>query len=206
MSQKSKTFSTAHNLRLTLVILINILSMNSVFAGKQVYRYNDGGQIIYQDRPPASSQDSGHAVLSRQGVVLKSIPSREERLLLRIEREAARRKEIHDRALLATFSTEDDLVRTRDDRIGMIDGLINRLDDRIRILSDRLSIIDGRINRQEKANGKAYPSLYKERHSILRNVENAWSLIDTKTAERQSLVVKFDTDLDRYRVLKNGKL
>ena len=199
MHKVSKT-----NLLTTAVFLSCLYTSVSVAAGS-VYKYNEGGSVIYQDRPPASTQDDGHTVLNQQGVTLRSIPSRDERIRLRAEREAARREKIRDRALLATFSTEEDLIRTRDDRIGMIDGLINRLDDRIRVLSERLSIIDSRIDTQESNGGSAHESLYTERQSILRNIENAWSLVDSKAAERTSLMGKFKDDLARYRQLKANR-
>lgn len=187
-----------------LAVSLLIISSTAV-AGNSVYKYKDDGSTVYQDRPPSSKQDDGHSVLNEQGVTLKQIPSRDERLRMRAIKEAERRAEIRDRALLATFSTEEDLIRTRDDRIGMIDGLINRLDDRIRILSDRLSTIDSRIEAQETATGNARDSLYDERQSILRNIENAWSLVDAKAAERSSLMAKFKDDLVRYRQLKASR-
>lgn len=192
------------DLILVVTLLLCVFSTASIAAGS-VYKYNEGGSVIYQDRPPASSQDDGHSVLNEQGVTLRRIPSRDERLKLRAEREAARREKIRDRALLATFSTEEDLIRTRDDRIGMIDGLINRLDDRIRVLSDRLSTIDSRIDVQESNGSSANEALYTERQSILRNIENAWSLVDSKAAERTSLMSKFKDDLVRYRQLKANR-
>lgn len=170
----------------------------------KVYRYDDRGLTTYQDRAPSSTQDNGHAILSKQGVVLEEILSKEAR---REARRVERDKElsrIRDRALLATFTTEEDLTRTRDDRIGMIDGLISRLDDRIRILSERLSVVEKRILQQEKSRGEsnAQESLYAEQHSIQRNIENAWSLIDSKAAERSVVASKFEGDLIRYRELK----
>ncbi len=173
-------------------------------SSNKVYRWQDSGLTTYQDRAPSSAQDNGHAILSKQGVVVKEVLSREER---REARKAERDRElakIRDRALLATFTTEEDLTRTRDDRIGMIDGLISRLDDRIRILSERLSVVEKRILQQEKSRGesKAQESLYAEQHSIQRNIENAWSLIDSKAAERSVVAEKFDDDLIRYRELK----
>lgn len=170
-----------------------------------VYRYEEQGLTTYQDRAPASTQDNGHAVLNNQGVVLQRVLSRQDR---RSQRQEERRRElsrIRDRALLATFTAEEDLVRTRDDRIGMIDGLISRLDDRIRILSDRLAIVDKRVQMQEKSmgEGSAQASLYGEQRSIQRNIENAWSLIDSKAAERSDLNDKFEDDLVRYRELKS---
>jgi len=169
-----------------------------------VYKVEKGSGVTYQDRAPSSREDGGHSILNKQGVVLRQVLSREERREARIKAEEVRLSKIRDRALLATFTTEEDLVRTRDDRMGMIDGLISRLDDRIRILSDRLEVLDGRIAKfeEEKGTGNAPESLYTEEASIRRNIENAWSLIDAKASERGTLVDKFDEDLKRYRELK----
>ena len=172
---------------------------------ERVYKLTDEGLITYQDRAPNSNQDTGHEVLNNQGVVMEEIKSREDR---RVERRLERERElskIRDRALLATFTTEEDLIRTRDDRVGLIDGLISRLDDRIRILSDRLNVIDKRVAMQEKSRGEgaAQDSLYEEQLSIQRNIENAWSLIDAKAVERADVAEKFDDDLVRYRELKD---
>ena len=97
-------------------------------SAESVYRYEEKGEVIYQDRAPSSNQDNGHSILNKQGVVLKQVLSREERREARKKAEETRLSKIRDRALLATFTTEDDLIRTRDDRMGMIDGLISRLD------------------------------------------------------------------------------
>jgi len=185
-------------------VLVGLGMVSSSAMAEKVYRIDDSGLTTYQDRAPSSSQDDGHAILNNQGVVLEKVLSREER---RVARRVQRDKElakIRDRALLATFTTEEDLTRTRDDRIGMIDGLIGRLDDRIRILSDRLAVVDKRIQIQEKASGEsnAHETLYAEQHSIQRNIENAWSLIDSKASERADVAEKFELDLIRYRELK----
>lgn len=184
--------------------MIGLVFCGTVQAQNKVYRYDDSGLTTYQDRAPSSTQDDGHSILSKQGVVVKEVLSRDAR---REARRVERDKElsrIRDRALLATFTTEEDLTRTRDDRIGMIDGLISRLDDRIRILSDRLTVIEKRIQQQEKSRGEenAQESLYAEQHSIQRNIENAWSLIDSKASERGVVAEKFAADLTRYRELK----
>lgn len=203
--KNSESLPTLPGLSKSLLLAVLMMISTASLATNSVYKYKEEGGVVYQDRPPSSSQDDGHSVLNEQGVTLREIPSRDERLRLRAVQEAQRRAEIRDRALLATFSTEDDLIRTRDDRIGMIDGLVNRLDDRIRILSERLSTIDSRIDAQENATGTARDSLYDERQSILRNIENAWSLVDAKAAERKSLMGKFKDDLVRYRELKKNR-
>ncbi len=188
-----------------LVIFSGLIFSASAQAQNKVYRYEESGLTTYQDRAPSSQQDDGHSILSKQGVVVKEVLSREARREARKQERDRELARIRDRALLATFTTEEDLTRTRDDRIGMIDGLISRLDDRIRILSDRLAVVDKRILQQEKSRGeeKAQESLYAEQHSIQRNIENAWSLIDSKAAERSDVAAKFEDDLIRYRELKS---
>jgi hypothetical protein len=169
-----------------------------------VYKYEERGLITYQDRAPDSRQDEGHSILNKQGLELRKVLSREQRLEARKRNRARELARTRDRTLLATFTTEEDLIRTRDDRIGMIDGLISRLDDRIRILSQRLAVVDKRIEIQEEALGtsEAQGSLYAEQETIQRNIENAWLLIDARATERRELVQKFDDDLNRYRELK----
>jgi len=199
---------THFDVKLSVTLMAGLVWCTAVQAqyssSTKVYRYEESGLTTYQDRAPSSAQDNGHAVLSKRGVVVKEVLSKEER---RKARRAKRDKElavIRDRALLATFTTEEDLTRTRDDRVGMIDGLISRLDDRIRILSERLSVVEKRILQQEQSRGEsnAQESLYAEQHSIQRNIENAWSLIDSKAAERGVVATKFESDLIRYRELK----
>ncbi|MBX2878802.1 MAG: hypothetical protein KTR32_02660 [Granulosicoccus sp.] len=172
-----------------------------------VYKLEEKGSVTYQDRVPDSGQDQGHSVLNNQGVTLKKVLSREKRLEAKKrerERELAR---IRDRALLATFTTEEDLIRARDDRVGMIDGLISRLDDRIRILTERLAVVEKRVEMQEESlgDGKAQVALYDEKQRIQRNIENAWLLIDARAEERQELDDQFNDDLIRYRELKSKR-
>lgn len=190
--------------RWAIVVLVagwSLLGGRGVEA-ETVYRFEENGRTIYQDRAPSSRQDDGHSVLNHQGVVLRQVQGREERRRERLREREAELARIRDRALLATFTTESDLIRTRDDRVGMIDGLISRLDDRIRILSDRLDVVDRRIVAEEANGAKARASLYAERRSVQRNIENAWSLIDAKATERRDLEEKFALDLERYRELK----
>lgn len=188
---------------LPITLLVTVMCASLAHADA-VYRLEERGLIIYQDRAPDSGHDDGHTILNNRGVVLEKVLSREERSAARRRAGEIKLARIRDRALLATFTTEEDLIRTRDDRIGLIDGLIGRLDDRIRILSERLNVVSERIAVQEADVGKdnAAETLYAEYLSTQRNIENAWSLIDAKAAERSETAAKFEADLSRYRELK----
>lgn len=189
--------------KMSVPVVIYAISASFAMA-ESVYKVKNGNEVIYSDRAPNSSQDEGHQILNNQGVVTRQVLSREERLKARKRAEVLRLSKIRDRALLATFTSEEDLLLTRDERTGMIDSLIGRLDDRIVILTKRLDILEERIAKFEKAEGEgnAPESLYAEKISVERNIENAWSLIDDKASERRELVDKFTDDLERYRELK----
>lgn len=180
--------------------------VSSGASADEVYRYEKDGKVTYGDYVPPSGLGAGHSVLNSQGVMLKQIKSREERReARRLEREA-KAQQIADRTLLRTFTTEEDLIRTRDDRLGIVDGQIDRLDERIRISKDSLGINHRRIRDVErsKGEGEAPQEWYAEQERTKKRIENAWSLIDAKAAERKKIVTKFEEDLIRYRWLKNG--
>lgn len=191
-------------LLVTTGALIGLLFFSSVNA--EVYRYEQGGRVTYGDFVPTSGVDAGHSVLNNRGVVLKQVKSREERRVERREQQQAEAIRVRDNALLKTFSAEEDLIRTRDDRLGLVDGQIIQLQDRIRLSKDSLSSIDQRIRTAERENGtgNAPPNLYANQAIAKQKIEKTWTLIDAKTAERKEIEVKFDSDIERYRWLKSG--
>lgn len=185
-------------------ILIGLLSTSLVNA--EVYRYEQGGRVTYGDHVPTSGIDDGHSVLSNRGVVLKQVKSREERRIERREKQQADALRLRDKTLLKTFTGEEDLIRTRDDRVGLVDGQLTQLDDRIRLSKDNLGSIDQRIRAGERENGKgnAPAHLYTEKEIAKAKIKKAWTLKDAKTAERKKIETKFESDLERYRWLKSG--
>jgi len=187
---------------IAIVLGLSILSV----ANAEVYRSEVGGRVTYGDSLPVDAAGGGHSVLNSRGVVLKQVKSREERraeLLKEKEEKAAR---LRDKTLLRTFTEEEDLLRTRDDRLGLIDGQIGRLDERIRISKESLGSIIQRIQSAENANGEgnASPGLYAEQDDARKKISNTWDMIDVKAAERKELASQFEADLERYRWLKSG--
>ena len=197
---------TAPVQRILVVVgmLVSLFSLS--VANAQVYRYEEGGKVTYGDQAPNSGLTSGHSVLSNSGVVLKKVKSREERRIARQEQQVVDDLRRRDRTLLRTFTEEEDLTRTRDERLGLVDGQIARLDDRARISKERLSIINQRIRAAEQAKGvgNAPPNLYAEQASIKKKIEKTWTQVDAKTVERKKIASEFESDLARYRWLKNG--
>lgn len=189
------------------IVFLCMLLGSSVSTADPVYKYEDRGMVTYGDRAPDPQQGVGHSVLNTQGVRLRDVLSREERLEARKQERELEMARTRDRTLLATFTTEQDLLQTRDGRVEMIDGLISRLDDRLRILSERLRVVNQRVQMQEESMGagNAQDTLYAEQINLRRNIDNVWSLIDTRTTERREVIDRFTDDLHRYRELKAAR-
>ncbi|MFT6303579.1 MAG: hypothetical protein ACI9XK_003495 [Granulosicoccus sp.] len=185
-------------------ILVCVFVMST--ANAQVFRYKQDGSVTYGDYVPTSGLDAGHSVLNNQGVVLKQVKSREERREARRKEQEAKVLRLRDKTLLRTFTEEEDLTRTRDDRLGLVDGHIARLGDRVRIAKENLVSMDQRIREAEssKGIGKAPSDFYAEKTRLKNKIANTWVLIDSKAAERKKIATKFEADLVRYRRLKNG--
>ncbi len=170
----------------------------------QVYRSENNGEVTYADRVPSPARDAGHSILNNQGVVLDRVLSRDERLQQALAEKLAKAKATRDRTLLATFTRENDLIRTRDDRLSLIDNMVDIMDGRMLSLHERLETVDRRIELQERNNdtGVASRSLYSERDRIERRMEQTLTSIDERTLERQKMAIQFEKDLIRYRELK----
>jgi hypothetical protein len=175
-------------------------------ANAEVFRYEKDGKVTYGDYVPPSGFDAGHSVLNSQGVVLKQVKSREERREARRKEQAAKVVRLGDKTLLKTFTEEEDLTRTRNERLGLVDDQITRLDDRVRILKESLIGVIQRIRDAERSNGadNAPSEFYEKQVNVKKKIENTWTLIDSRAVERNKMATKFEADLIRYRWLKNG--
>lgn len=192
--------------RALLVSMVAVgLSAISV-ANAEVFRYQQDGSVTYGDYVPTIGLDSGHSVLSSQGVVLKQVKSREERRVDRRKEQEAKVLRVRDKTLLKTFTAEEDLFRTRDDRLGLVDDQISRLDESIRISKEKLISLDLRIRSSERSEGagKAPSNLYEEQDRVNKKIEHTWALIDSKSAARKKIASRFEADLVRYRWLKSA--
>lgn len=128
---------------------------------------------------------------------------REEEERRQAEEENRRKEqETNDRVLLATFLTEEDIIRSRDRKLSAIDGTI----ELARITRDKLL---EKLEREQKNSdryqkqGKPLPeTLRNDIESLNKQIDDKESYIASKVRERQELMDKYDADLKRFRVLK----
>jgi len=183
------------------VILTGLLVMASP-ADARLYKWVDeNGNVSYQDNPPPSAHQEATQVLNSHGVTVERIPGTEERRQQRAEQAKLAKIQQRDKALLDAYPTEEDLTRTRDKRLGLIDGIVTRMHDQLVILNTRLATIDSR--REDRVERGVAPSqqLESDRVAVVRGINSTNALIRSKLNERRNMTRQFSADLNRYREL-----
>ncbi len=118
--------------------------------------------------------------------------------------EEQRRKEqaIRDRVLLATFLTEEEIVRSRERKLVAIDANL----EITRITIDKLQqkLDQERAHAAKLKNkGKALPERTQEDiDNLEQQLSNKKNYADSKEKERQALIDKYEADIIRFRELK----
>ncbi len=178
------------------------LAVLSTPADARLYKWVDEhGNVSYQDVPPPTNHDESTQVLNSQGVTVKRIPGREEQKQLDAEKAQLAKSKQRDKALTDTFPTEADLIRTRDKRLGLIDGMITRMHDQLVILNTRLATIESKIEKRAQNGLAPSATLDSDRVAITRGINSTNALIRSKLNERRKVSQKFGADLERYREL-----
>jgi len=182
------------------VLIVALFSINP--ADARWYKWVDeSGNISYQDKPPPANYNNSTQVLNSHGVTVKRIPSAEEERAMAEQKAVEDRRIQRDQALIKSFPSEEDLLRTREKRLGHIDATVSRMHDQLVILNNRLVSIENKINHR-KSQGMTYSaSLDSDRVAVIRSIDSTDALIKSKLKERRHVAAKFDSDLDRYREL-----
>jgi hypothetical protein len=193
----------------TAVLLV--ASFASGWASAGVYKwFDEDGKVNYGDRPPPET-DSAHSLLNSRGLLIGDVGRAKTKEQLAKEAKIAqqnrqvlveRQKEQHrDNVLLLTFTTERDLLLTRDDRLSAIDSAIQLSERRINGWNTKLVALDGQIEAHDTAD-KVPEKLQNDRDQLYRRITSSESYMFDKLEERQRTSDQFEDDLARYRALK----
>ncbi len=187
------------------VIVFAGLALIATPASARWYKWVDeSGNISYQDRPPPANFEESTQVLSKSGVTLQTIPSKQEQIEIDRRNKILAQKRQRDNALVEAFPTEYDLVSSRDKRVLHIDASVARMYDQLIILNTRLGSIETKINYRIERKLGVSEALESDRLAVLRSIDSTNALIKSKLSERRMVVTQFDKDLIRYRELRAG--
>jgi hypothetical protein len=119
----------------------------------------------------------------------------------RLAREQAQR----DRMLLHTYTTEEDLILTRDGQLAAIDSRIKHAEQITAKLRESLSESEGEAAQLERSGKKLTPDLKNEIDKVRTQLQNSEVSIARRQQEKSELKDKFAGYLARFRELKGLK-
>lgn len=198
-----------------LVLAGTLTGTRGVVAGIKCWKNDEGVRECGNSVPPQYVQ-KGHQELSSQGVTVHRVvraktPEELERERAETERLAMEKSEAdraaheqgaRDRVLLHTFTTEEDLILTRDGKLDALDSRIKHVDQIIDKLNESLEKLQTKAANLER-NGKPVPEKLREDiATVEQRIADNRATIDRRHAEKKELTAKFDADLSRYRELK----
>lgn len=182
------------------------------------YRCKDAsGQTFYGDSKPPACDGYDTEVLNDRGMVLRVIEgsqtrtTREQRELVegraRKERDARLQ---HDRMLIETYLTVEDIERLRDQRLDLLDSQYRVTEQNIANLRERQARLETQIARFKPYNDKAgAPPLPDHLAEEMVNTVNGMRVyrerLNETRAEQAEIKASFGADIRRFKELKGIK-
>ena len=197
------------------------LSMPFAAWSAKLYKWIDeNGNIRYSDRLPADQSKKRFQTLAPDGRVLQTKEEAKSPEQLRQEREEKQRqeeearrieaekrriqaeKDHHDRVLMMTFTSEDEIVEAQNERLEVIDSVIRLLQRDIKQEEDKLERLHQSAQRNYLDKGREVPG------GLAQNIEYSSDKILSKQRqlqlkfdERERIKEQYANDLVRYREL-----
>jgi single-stranded DNA-binding protein len=207
------------NYLLACLILAMLFLINAQAA--KLYKWVDeDGKIRYSDRLTVEQAKKRHQTLTPDGRVIET----KERSLTEAERaEIARKKEQekkvaeeqarikaekdhHDRVLMMTFTNEDEILEAQQERIDVIDSVIQLLKKNIKTEQDKLQKLEQRAQTQYISKDRAVPGgLAQNIEYFSEKILNKQKQLELKIEEKSRVKKQYANDLLRYRELSGNK-
>ena len=196
------------------------LVFNQANSGALYKWIDEDGNIRYSDRLPAAQVKKKHHQLNSQGVVLstKEAAKSEAELAaeaadkLKLEEEETIQAKLDeeqnkkDQVLLLTFSNEQELALARNDRIEVLDSIIQLISKSIVATQQTLDELQARADELYLSQGKEVPGgLAQKIEHFARKKDGRSAQLDSKKLEKEKINEQYEIDLARYRLLKAEK-
>lgn len=202
----------------TLFIALSLTVSGSAFAAIKCWTNKEGVRECGNVVPPEYAQQETRTINER-GIAVEvkkraKTPEELEQERLAKEAEQARLAEekkrqeeqaAYDRMLLSTFTTEADVLASRDRATGAIDAIIEISGATITQLTRKLDDLKKRAAGLERAGNPLPADLKEDMASLERQIADKQEYIDNKKQEKARLLEKYAADLQRYRELKGIK-
>lgn len=203
---------TSMRLRAASLLALALSLPAATDAGKLYKWVDDEGQVRYGDQVPPQYAKQRQDTLNAQGIVVDTKAAAKTPEQIAEERRAAEaaaeeerlRQELaqHDRMLLSTFTSEDDIVMTRDGKIAAIEAAIRLAEARVEKTRQRLTDLTRRAADAERGGNKVSDELRRQIADARTKIEQNNDYVRNRQVEQEEIRHQFELDLQRFRELK----
>ena len=202
--------------RYLLLLPALCLATSTSIAAEHLYKWVDAdGNVQYTSQLPPEASQTERKEINEQGRVLKvySAPKSEEekveaKRLAELEakkQERARKRAIHDRSLLSTYSNKEDMLNAQQGKISMVESLLQLTQSRVKSMQDRLVVLTEEAASYERS-GKELPAPLQQQIQNLRDqIAQNTQFAKDKEAEIAVIKQQFEEDIARYEELTTGQ-
>ena len=215
------TLKNASSIRLPdLMLAVLLCAFSSTSMAGALYKWVDeNGNIRYSDRLPPDQTKNRHQQLNSQGMVLSTkdaakspeetaIDAESNRKLEEQQRKETRIKseqDRHDRVLLLTFSSEEEIEHARDNRMQVMDSVILLIESSIETTQGKLDQLTDQAQDVYISKGNEVPGgLAQKIEHFERKIESRDEQLQLRLTEKEKLRQKYEADLERFRLLRSA--
>ena len=190
------------------LLLPALLCTSSAFAERTFKWVDNEGHVHYGNRVPPEYAKQERKVINERGRTIQvydaaKTPEQWEKQQ-QLKEEAARNKvlaekqAVQDRSLLATYSSEQDMLLAKNSKIASVDALLHLTNSRVASMQERLHKLTEEAATYERS-GKALPlSLKSQLENLRKQITTNEAFIKKKELERTAINNQFDADIARY--------
>lgn len=199
------------------VVVLGITLMLSLTVQAGLYRWvDDAGNVHFSDKVPASASKNSHSELNKTGDVTKTVvpESKQEKIdelalaqkeqeqleeIRRIKREAYEEIQRRDDYLLSTYENKEELIRSFNSKIRLIEG-------NTKILKTQSNVLDKKLIRlKEKASATSdeatLDAVARKIVNINKTIEQYQQALAENDKQVLTLSKNYKADLKRYKEL-----
>ena len=190
-------------------VALGLLASSAVSAAKLYKWVDENGNVHYSDQVPPNQAKQARSELNEQGVAVKQVDralTAEELAARRAEEKAAAdaaaaiaAERERDRTLLDSYASEEDITRSYNQRVDLLDQTIEARKVEIGLREKNLADLVGRAADTERS-GRAVPEVLQKMIKDERTeIERQRGDIKKREQERVQAEKDYKVDITRYR-------
>ena len=193
-----------------LVALVAGIAFSFPVAAKMYKWVDDKGTTHYGETIPPEYADKDRSELGKSGRVIekKEVLTPEERraneqadIKKRADEQAELERKRRDKALVNTYSNEQEIDLARNRNLQQIEARINSINSRIKMANNNLLAFQKEADARTKAGKKIYPSLQEDLKESQERLARLQQDLEKAKAEKATLDARYDADKARYKEL-----